>query len=114
VAHRQAICSNRSRIFDDGRGIGDDSRVADNLDPALLTALGRVEFRPPASSVALSELASAAATPLPDDYLAFLGFANGAEGWIGKNYVQISSCAEAIETTRARFRRSRPTRGVVQ
>lgn len=72
-----------------------------NLDPTLLATLGRVEFRPPASNAAVSELESSITTPLPGDYLAFLRSANGAEGWIGENYVQISACDEAIETTRA-------------
>ncbi len=38
---------------------------------------------------------------LPDDYVTFLRASDGAEGWIGENFVQIAPARQAAETTEA-------------
>jgi hypothetical protein len=51
---------------------------------------------PGATEPALRALQAEARTELPDDYIAFLRWSNGAEGEIGPNYIVIWS-AEEIE-----------------
>jgi len=71
------------------------------LDPAVRGALQRVELRGPATQEDVQAAVSAATRPLPDDYLAFLQVSNGAEGWVGENYLQIASARDAADTTTA-------------
>ncbi|HEX3346075.1 MAG TPA: SMI1/KNR4 family protein [Polyangiaceae bacterium] len=69
------------------------------LDPALQSALALVALRGPVSQEDLQAALSVAAGPLPEDYLAFLRVSDGAEGWVGKNYLQISPARSAAGTT---------------
>lgn len=50
-----------------------------------------------ASDDAIEELRTKARVSLPDDYLAFLRWSNGAEGEIGPNYLRISSAEDVAE-----------------
>jgi hypothetical protein len=70
------------------------------LDPDLRLALDRVALRLPAPDVELEAFRASASKLLPDDYVRFLRAADGGEGWIGENYIQIASAREAAETTR--------------
>lgn len=72
-----------------------------SLDPSLRTALARLQLRGPASQEDLEAALSAAPGPLPEDYLAFLRVSDGAEGWVGENYVQIAPARSAADTTAA-------------
>lgn len=49
----------------------------------------KMTVNPGANEQALSELQAAVQVELPADYLAFLRWTNGADGDIGKNYVQV-------------------------
>jgi hypothetical protein len=71
------------------------------LDPALRTALVRVELRDPARQEDLDAAVSVAGGSLPEDYLAFLRVSDGAEGWVGNNYLQIAPARSAAGTTAA-------------
>ena len=71
------------------------------LDPAIREALARATLRAPASPGDVEVAVSAAARPLPADYVAFLRSSDGAEGWIGDNYVQIARARDAADTTTA-------------
>jgi hypothetical protein len=71
------------------------------LDPALRQALARVKLRAPASEEDVQAALSVAAGALPGDYLAFLRMSDGAEGWVGKNYLQVAPARSAAGTTTA-------------
>ena len=71
------------------------------LVPTLRSVLARVELRNPGAPEDIQFALSAAARPLPEDYLAFLRASDGAEGWIGKNYLQVAGARSAAETTMA-------------
>jgi hypothetical protein len=58
-----------------------------------------VTMREGASDEDIRATAEAAGEPLSDDYLSFLRVSNGAEGWIGENYLQLSEARQAAETT---------------
>jgi hypothetical protein len=60
-----------------------------------LALLGKAEVEPPADDEEIERLVKAVGAPLPKSYLEMLRAANGAEGWIGENYIQIST-ADAI------------------
>jgi hypothetical protein len=64
---------------------------------------GSQTFQPnaPASKQVLASLVAGLSAPLPDDYLAFLGRANGGEGFIGDRYVQLWKAEELSEMNRA-------------
>lgn len=55
----------------------------------------------PASEQVLASLVAGVPAPLPDDYMAFLGRANGGEGFIGDRYVQLWKAEELVEMNRA-------------
>jgi hypothetical protein len=65
----------------------------DSLDPIL----SRCDRKPGAGSEAVAAMTAQLGQSLPDDYLAFLESSNGAEGWIGENYVQFYSAQEVAE-----------------
>src|SRR5690349_5180965 len=54
-----------------------------------------MQRNPGASEATLARLQAQARTAVPDDYLTFLGWSNGAEGWIGPNYIAFFP-AEAV------------------
>jgi hypothetical protein len=54
----------------------------------------------PASSQALASLRTGLPNPLPEHYMAFLGRANGGEGFIGERYVRLWRAEELIEVNR--------------
>jgi hypothetical protein len=60
-----------------------------------------VKLRGPARKDDLRAARSIAAGALSEDYLEFLRVSDGAEGWVGQNYVQISSARSAADTTAA-------------
>lgn len=59
----------------------------------------RATLRGSASDDDLLVAAAASSRALPDDYVSFLRASDGAEGRIGKNYLQIFSAKQAAETT---------------
>jgi hypothetical protein len=71
------------------------------LDPTLRSALIQVELRDPGTPEDVQLALSAAARSLPEDCLAFLRASDGAEGWIGENYVQVARARSAAQTTTA-------------
>lgn len=71
------------------------------LDAALRTTLARVELRSPAPQEDVYVALSSASGSLPEDYLAFLRVSDGAEGFVGNNYLQIFSARSAATATTA-------------
>lgn len=59
----------------------------------LVSALER---RPPASEDAVRDLMSGSWVALPEDYLDFLRYSNGAEGLIGDSYIALWSAEEIL------------------
>jgi hypothetical protein len=53
-----------------------------------------MQTKPGATEVILQNLQAKARVALPDDYLAFLRWSNGADGDIGDNYIQIWSAQD--------------------
>ena len=60
------------------------------------------EFQPnpPAPNEVLIALRTALPRPLPDSYMAFLGRANGGEGFIGERYAQLWRAEDLVEFNR--------------
>jgi hypothetical protein len=55
---------------------------------------GRMSRNPGAAEEAIARLQAAARVPVPDDYLAFLRWCNGAEGEIGPNYIRFDAAED--------------------
>jgi len=66
----------------------------DTLETLFKRWTRKMTVNPGANEKALGELQRAVHIELPADYLAFLRWANGAEGDIGRNYVQLWSVEE--------------------
>jgi hypothetical protein len=69
-----------------------------DLDVLIRETLSRARLTVGASEESVVA-ATRVAPELPGDYLAFLRASDGAEGWIGENYVQIMPARQAAETT---------------
>lgn len=71
------------------------------LEPKLRGALGRMKLRAGASDEEVRAAMAVGAWRLPDDYLLFLRASDGAEGWVGENYLHAFRAGEAAETTKS-------------
>jgi hypothetical protein len=58
----------------------------------------RFKPNPPASEQAISDLMAALGKPLPSSFLAFFRRANGGEGFVGKQYVQLWRAEDLLKS----------------
>jgi hypothetical protein len=66
-------------------------------DPTVQALLARVERRSPASKADVDALRQISPGELPEDYLSFLSWSNGAEGCVaGRGYVRLWSTQDVI------------------
>ncbi|HWL85433.1 MAG TPA: MGMT family protein [Polyangiaceae bacterium] len=69
--------------------------------PEIREALRHVELKAGAAEEDVDAVTFAGPWTLLSDYLAFVPMSDGAEGWVGENYIQIARLRQAAETTKA-------------
>ena len=70
--------------------------------PTVQELMARIERGPGATDVDVEAVRSASPGQLPEDYLAFLRWANGAEGYVaGRGYVRLWSAQDVVRFNRA-------------
>ncbi len=72
------------------------------MDERIATMIKGLDLRPPSSVVAIDKFERNANFKLPDDYIEFLRFTNGGEGFIGEqSYIMLWPIQDMIELNKS-------------
>lgn len=61
------------------------------MDPRVLELISQCQTRPGATNESIQKLTTSLGITLPADYASLLAFSDGCEGFVGENYLSLSS-----------------------